>query len=75
MIKNGASGTGNSEFNREITEAVSVMLECLLSKDKMDCNKCKSCEDVDVCFFLMESVVVHRHKEMRKTPADRRFYA
>jgi hypothetical protein len=75
MIKNGDSGIGKSAFRIEAIEAISVMLECLLNKDKMKCKKCKSCEEVDVCCFLMESVIVYQHKEMRKTGPPSRFNA
>ncbi len=67
MIKNGDSGIEQSAFKIEAVEAMSGMLKCLLNKEEVNCKKCKNCEDVDVCCFLMESVIVYKHKEMRKT--------
>jgi hypothetical protein len=42
------------------------MLECVFSKDKIDCKKCKNCENVDACCFLTEAISVYHYKEMNK---------
>jgi hypothetical protein len=49
-----------------ITEGINAMLKCLLSKDEMNCKKCKTCEKVDSCCFLMESVFVYQYHKKRK---------
>jgi hypothetical protein len=43
-----------------ITEGINAMLKCLLSKDEMNCKKCKT------CCFLMESVFVYQYHKKRK---------
>ena len=50
----------------KITEGINAMLECLLSKHETNCKKCKNCEEVDSCCFLMEAVFVYQYHEKRK---------
>ena len=66
MIENIRTGTDQSFFKARVNEAINTMLECLLNKDETNCNKCKNCENVDVCCYLMESVVVYNHRETKK---------
>jgi len=52
---------GDTLNKTHVTEAINLMLKCLLEKTDIDCKKCKNCERVDACCFLMESVVVSQH--------------
>jgi hypothetical protein len=45
----------------EITEGINTMLECLLRNDKNGCNKCKECEKIDACCFLIDSVFAYKN--------------
>ena len=47
--------------NDYINDKIDMMLECLLSKDGMNCNMCKMCSYADACCFLMEAVFVVHH--------------
>jgi hypothetical protein len=51
---------------KEIVQSINSMLECILSKGKLNCNKCKNCYYVDSCCFLMDAVYVCRHREANK---------
>jgi hypothetical protein len=53
-------------FKANVTKEINTMLECLLSKDELNCKKCENCENVYACYFLMESVFVYRHNERKK---------
>jgi hypothetical protein len=58
---------GNTLNKTSVTEAINSMLECLLEKENSDCKKCKNCERVDACCYLMESVVIYKHIEERES--------
>jgi hypothetical protein len=58
---------GDTLNKANVTKAINTMLECLLEKADSDCKKCKNCEKVDACCFLMESVVVSQYIEKRKS--------
>ena len=52
-----------------VNNKIATMLECMLGKDRMDRNKCKTCRSADACCFLLEAVFVVHHvhyKESRK---------
>jgi hypothetical protein len=55
-----------TDNNIKTKEEINKMLDCLLTRDS-DCKKCKNCESVDACCFLMEAVVVHKHIEKSKS--------
>jgi hypothetical protein len=60
---------GGTLNKTNVTEAINSMLECLLAKADIDCRKCKYCEKVDACCFLMESVVVCQQIEKKGSNA------
>jgi hypothetical protein len=66
MIENISVGTDKSFLNTKVTKAINTMLECLLSKGESNCRKCKNCNNVDACCFLMESVFVYQHSMIKK---------
>ena len=52
-----------------VNDKISMMLECLLSKDDLNRNVCKRCCYADACCYLMEAVFVvhHVHYKERRT--------
>jgi hypothetical protein len=66
MKKNVDNRIDESISKSEVAEGINTMLECLLSQDKFSCKKCRECEKVDACCFLMESVFVYKHIKMNK---------
>jgi hypothetical protein len=66
MIENISEELDRMFIKNKITKEINTMLECLLSKDEINCKKCKNCENVDACCFLMESVFICQHNDMKK---------
>ncbi len=55
---------GNESVSKaKVTEGINEMLGCLLNKEQANCRKCKSCNKVDSCCFLMEAVFVYQYNE------------
>ena len=67
MKENDDNGLDESISNSEITEGINTLLECLLSKDEPSFKKCKECEKVDACCFLMDAVFVYKHQKRMPT--------
>ena len=67
MVENADNGLDESISNSEITEGINTLLECLLNKDQISCKKCKECEMVDACCFLMDAVFVYKYQERKLT--------
>ena len=54
--------------NKEVREDIISILDCLLKNQERKCDTCRNCEDVDVCCFLTDAVVVC--KNYKKTKND-----
>ena len=50
----------------KVNEAISMMLDCMLSQNE---RKCKNCNDVSVCCFITEAVFAFRSREIAKSSA------
>jgi hypothetical protein len=59
-----------AEHNIKSKESIAMMLKCLLSKNERSYNKCKNCEKVDACCFLIKAVSVCQYNNMGSTGAD-----
>jgi hypothetical protein len=53
-----------AEYNKKSKESIAMMLRCLLSKNERRYNKCKNCEKVDACCFLIKAVSVCHYNKM-----------
>jgi hypothetical protein len=53
--------------NKDVRENIISILDCLLKNEARKCASCKNCEDVDVCCFLTDAVVVANNYKKRKT--------
>ena len=54
--------------NEEVRGDIISILDCLLKNKQRQCDTCRNCEDVDVCCFLTDAVVVC--KNTKKTKND-----
>jgi hypothetical protein len=54
-----------AEHKIKLKDSITVMLKCLLSKNERSNNKCKKCEKVDACCFLIKAVSVCHYSNMR----------
>jgi hypothetical protein len=70
MLKNVNTEKDKSMLKIRAKKEINTMLDCLLSKDS-DCNKCKDCERVDACCFLMEAMIISQHKEKKTKKPDK----
>jgi hypothetical protein len=66
MKKNVNDKLDESISKSEITEGINEMLECLFSQEKNGSKKCKECEKIDACRFLMDSVFVYKNIKRNK---------
>lgn len=66
MRENGKKGPHTSLNKAKVTEAINMMLDCLLRHCGANCKKCKRCPDVHACCFLMDALFVihYRNKAM-----------
>jgi hypothetical protein len=53
--------------NKDVRENIISILDCLLKNEERKCNTCRNCEDVDVCCFLTDAVIVCKHKSSNKS--------
>ena len=52
-----------------VQDKIAMMLECLLARDGMTRNKCKTCSYVNACCYVMDAVFVVQldyYQESRK---------
>ncbi len=57
----------DSGTNPDLKEDLIKILDCLLNSEGRKCDACKKCEDVDVCCFLTDAVIVYKHKGRKKS--------
>lgn len=57
----------DSYTNTDLKEDIIKTLDCLLDSEGRKCDACKKCEDVDVCCFLTDAVIVYKHKGRKKS--------
>jgi hypothetical protein len=61
----------NIQINKVyVKDILDKMLECLLGREGMQCNICKTCSFVDSCCFLVDAVFVVHYKESRKANSE-----
>ena len=53
--------------NKDVRDNIISILDCLLHHEERKCSACKNCEDVDVCCFLTDAVVVCKNYKKRNT--------
>jgi hypothetical protein len=56
----------DSHTDPDIREDMIKILNCLLTGEGRKCDACKGCEDVEVCCFLTDAVIVYKHKNRKK---------
>ncbi len=50
-----------SKSESKITAGINTMLECLLSENKTARNRCKVCEKIEACSYLIESIFAYEN--------------
>ncbi len=50
-----------------VNDEIAKMLECLIGKNGINRNKCKTCTSADACCFLMEAVYVVHHVHYKES--------
>ena len=53
--------------NKDVKDNIISILDCLLKNEERKCATCKNCEEVDICCFLTDAVVVSKNCKKRKT--------
>jgi hypothetical protein len=56
----------DSRTDPDIRGDIIKILDCLLNSEGSKCDSCKGCEDVEVCCFLTDAVIVYKHKVRKK---------
>jgi len=56
----------DSSTDPDLKGALIEILDCLLNSEGRKCDACKKCDDVDVCCFLTDAVIVYKHKDRKK---------
>jgi len=62
--ENRGMETGRSS---DLRQDMIRILDCLLNSEGRKCESCKKCEDVDVCCFLTDAVIVYKHRGRKRT--------
>ena len=53
--------------NKDVRENITSILDCLLKNEVRKCDTCRDCEDVDVCCFLTDAVIISKHKGRKES--------
>ena len=59
--------------DKDVRENIIGILDCLLKNKERKCATCRNCEEVDICCFLTDAVVVCKNYKKRRTKQKNEF--